>query len=776
MASLGLGYFLDSESESDLTDPERIPETQLDADSPTQPLPSSPLPQPIGSPELMVESTDAQPTITMPLPPLTDTYNSPEEGIAAINAFGRNHGYAVSTLRSKTTKKGVKKTIYICCDRGRTYRDRGGEHKRQSITLAINCPFAISLRLDQPTGIWSLSVENSSHNHHPSPPSTHAIHRTQERAIKADDIQKGFQVGLPTRQILTTLREENPDSCIIARDIHNYRRKLHMEFLAGRTPLQALLVELPKDGEWIFKYEIDDENHVTALFCMHKSSIAMLKLNPWVISMDCTYKTNMYGLPLLDIVGFAATGSSFHLGLAFMKDEKDDTYEVVLNCLAEAYEFYGLSPPRTILTDKEKALMNAIKDVFPSTKNIICVWHIMMNIMKKARPIISNQLRQALQSAQTQSTTQFTSRDSTHRRRLNNQEAKELREKVDEGWKRMMKRFNRVIYATTFEAYNQKWEYFKNQYRDPIFEPLIDYIQSEWLNDCPEKFLHYHTSHYLHLNEFATSRTEGAHWLLKQDLHVSTNNLLVALQTFQRAVKLQFKKIADEIEHNKVRTPVGTGILASSGLFRLAIGRVSFKPMRHTTDVYTRYLPEGLDKPPIPPSCNCSSKETAGFPCIHLIKQYLHEGKGLEPELFHPHWHLRGINTEPIDPRLLVQDPLPVRRRGRPRGAHNFNQLASTPPASTPVVTTQQSTQQRTQVILSSPDPLTQHDRSVHRDPSSFEYTLAQEGGRGRGRGRGAGKGTKRATQEGDEQASKRGSKRGRGRGRGAGGEGANVS
>ena len=101
------------------------------------------------------------------------------------------------------------------------------------------------------------------------------------------------------------------DSCLTARDVYNLRRKLHVEFLAGRTPLQALLIELPRDGEWIFKHEVDDENHVTALFCMHKSSIAMLRTNSWVISMDSTYKTNRYGLPLLNIVGFAATGQAF---------------------------------------------------------------------------------------------------------------------------------------------------------------------------------------------------------------------------------------------------------------------------------------------------------------------------------------------------------------------------------------------------------------------------------------------------------------------------------
>ena len=63
---------------------------------------------------------------------------------------------------------------------------------------------------------------------------------------------------------------------------------------------------------------------------MHKSSVVMLKSNPWVISMDCTYKTNRYGLPLLDIVGFSATGSTFYLRFVFMKDEKQDIYKVIL--------------------------------------------------------------------------------------------------------------------------------------------------------------------------------------------------------------------------------------------------------------------------------------------------------------------------------------------------------------------------------------------------------------------------------------------------------------
>jgi transposase-like protein len=68
---------------------------------------------------------------------------------------------------------------------------------------------------------------------------------------------------------------------------------------------------------------------------------------------------------------------------------------VILSCLAEAFESLTLEPPRTILTDKEEALMNAVKLIFPGTKYMICLWHININIMKKARPILAEQLAKA---------------------------------------------------------------------------------------------------------------------------------------------------------------------------------------------------------------------------------------------------------------------------------------------------------------------------------------------------------------------------------------------
>lgn len=326
-------------------------------------------------------------------PPIDIRYESPKLAIATINRFARDQGYSVSTLRS-VHKNGVKKRVYLCCTRGRVWETslNDNDRIRNKTTLAVDCLFQVTLRHRVEDNAWHLTYEDTLHNHSPTHPRALHIHRTQELIERALDIDHLIRQGFNTRQILTRIREEDPSSALIARDIYNRRYKVNAEFLDGRTLVQALLIELPKDGEWIFKHELDDEGHITALFCMHRTSIRMLQLHPWVISMDCTYKTNRYGLPLLDIVGFASTGQTFHLAFGFIQDEKQDSYEVILRCLAEAYESLEIQHPRTILIDKERALINAINIVFPDTKTISCIWYIDMNLLKKARPLLSDQI------------------------------------------------------------------------------------------------------------------------------------------------------------------------------------------------------------------------------------------------------------------------------------------------------------------------------------------------------------------------------------------------
>jgi hypothetical protein len=89
--------------------------------------------------------------------------------------------------------------------------------------------------------------------------------------------------------------------------------------------------------------------------------------------MDCTYKTNRYSLPLLDIVGFALTRSTFYIAFTFIKDEYNDSYELILQCLAKVYDSLNLPYPSTILIDKEDTLIKAITSIFLDIKGMVCL-------------------------------------------------------------------------------------------------------------------------------------------------------------------------------------------------------------------------------------------------------------------------------------------------------------------------------------------------------------------------------------------------------------------
>jgi hypothetical protein len=269
IAGLGLELYYSSD--------EDIPSTATRSDPPVEGLFAATADPPATEDPPFAE--DLNPTedlrITLPLPPLDRRYNTPEEAIEAINKLGLEHGYAVVKRRSKKTKGQVPrlKKVQLQCDRGGVYApgasrqpeqaleqpeqaliaDSAPSKKRKTHTLAVNCPFDVSLRL-QIDDKWILTIANDTHNHEPSPATTHVAHRKLELTRKEEQLRNWFKQNLPTRQILRLLRAEDKRSCLVAKDINNARMRMNAEFLAGRTPIQALLMELPTDGEWLFRY------------------------------------------------------------------------------------------------------------------------------------------------------------------------------------------------------------------------------------------------------------------------------------------------------------------------------------------------------------------------------------------------------------------------------------------------------------------------------------------------------------------------------------------
>ncbi|KAH9558786.1 hypothetical protein CY35_06G025300 [Sphagnum magellanicum] len=102
---------------------------------------------------------------------------------------------------------------------------------------------------------------------------------------------------------------------------------------------------------------------VLLLHCGNTKAVQLTRRFGMVLTMDCTYKTNRFKMPLLHIVSFACTGATFTSAIAFLSAKTIEDYEWALNTYKG---FMGNYLSLAIVTDRELALMRATEIAFPT--------------------------------------------------------------------------------------------------------------------------------------------------------------------------------------------------------------------------------------------------------------------------------------------------------------------------------------------------------------------------------------------------------------------------
>jgi hypothetical protein len=167
--------------------------------------------------------------------------------------------------------------------------------------------------------------------------------------------------GARPMQILVAIQKEDHDTLVSATDIRSERKAVREKQLSGRSPIEALLDNL-STSDWVFAVKKDDNNHVQNLFFAHQKQIEMLRANPDVLLMDCTYRTNKYKLPLLHILGCNNLQTFYSAGFCFLTNETQADYHwAIANFLLKT----GVQKPRVFISDQEEALKMTARSLLP---------------------------------------------------------------------------------------------------------------------------------------------------------------------------------------------------------------------------------------------------------------------------------------------------------------------------------------------------------------------------------------------------------------------------
>jgi hypothetical protein len=96
---------------------------------------------------------------------------------------------------------------------------------------------------DEITGAWTTNITSSDHNHD-AVVALSALPHHRLAAITPEErlnVSNMVQLGHSPSAILNALRQANPDSCLVPRDIYNLLYTLRLDELAGSTPVEWLL-------------------------------------------------------------------------------------------------------------------------------------------------------------------------------------------------------------------------------------------------------------------------------------------------------------------------------------------------------------------------------------------------------------------------------------------------------------------------------------------------------------------------------------------------------
>ncbi|KAD0657023.1 hypothetical protein E3N88_43913 [Mikania micrantha] len=231
-------------------------------------------------------------------------------------------------------------------------------------------------------------VRNDKHNHEPAQnlEGHPFVRRLSEQ--EQNMVYHLTEQHIEPRNILFSLKKQNPDIVSIRRYVYNVQQKFKNKQKVGSTPMQVLENLLHTKNYVYYNRENSETNVVEEIFFSHKKSYTWWRAFPHVLMIDVTYKTNMYKLLFVQIVCVTSTHHTFCIAHAFVSKEKEENYHWVLERVK--YMLDKCMEPRVIITDRDLALMNACHTVFPHASMYLCRWHISENIAKHCKASFSD--------------------------------------------------------------------------------------------------------------------------------------------------------------------------------------------------------------------------------------------------------------------------------------------------------------------------------------------------------------------------------------------------
>ncbi|XP_048320933.1 protein FAR1-RELATED SEQUENCE 5 isoform X4 [Ziziphus jujuba] len=301
--------------------------------------------------------------------------NSEDEAYALYNAYALRVGFSIrkGKVRYFTGSKKIRSREYFCSKEGFKLDEDLEEKKVRRLDTRTGCKAFV--RFSNEDGLWKVVAFNPQHNHELAMPSEKHLLKSARRM----PISKAHVPGV----------EGFGDIGFVNRDCYTYmnRQKTLMSAGDSQNLLNLFKSKQAEDSLFFYTVQVDQENRITNFFWRDGRSRLDYDCFGDVLAFDTTCRTNKYNLICAPFVGVNHHWQNVMFGCAFMLDETTTSFEWLFKSFLESM---GNRPPKTILTDHNQAISNAIEIVFPNTRHCLCRWHILKSVASQVGDLSEN--------------------------------------------------------------------------------------------------------------------------------------------------------------------------------------------------------------------------------------------------------------------------------------------------------------------------------------------------------------------------------------------------
>jgi MULE transposase-like protein len=277
-------------------------------------------------------------------PPPAESFPTYELAKSSAHEWARLHGYDFSVKKARKNKDGKIHRRVLACTRGGKLDNKRKltEETRIRKTRGSKkggCEVQIWLAADdinEPEGPWSIrharGTRSTWHNHPGMSEKDLPGHcqRTQKKGKVDDFIRQHRAARIKPQQSLAIIQQQMPDLPIVLNDVRNARSRQRREFIDTHTPAEAAILLLDEHG-FYRDFVVGEDSRIKRLSLTrnqgNSSSGGLMCL------LDCTYKSNKYNLPILNIVASSCLNKTLQVGLCFLSGESEEDYSWAIEAI-----------------------------------------------------------------------------------------------------------------------------------------------------------------------------------------------------------------------------------------------------------------------------------------------------------------------------------------------------------------------------------------------------------------------------------------------------------